>query len=85
MILFLLIITFFSLIVITLFLYLHSCESERLDHSALQNLLTEQEKAFYLEEYKKMVTAKIVYDHMGSEDKSAVEVAREVIKSRREK
>ena len=85
MILFLLLIFFSLLSLVLLLFYFRSTENSRLDYNALQNLLSDQEKAYYIDEYKKILAAKIIYERMVSDDKSELEVAREVIKSRREK
>lgn len=84
MILLLLLIFFSLLSLVLLVFYLRYSENTRLDYNALQNLLNDQEKAYYIDEYKKILTAKIVFEHM-SDGKSELEIAREVIKSRRER
>lgn len=48
----------------------------------LLNLLTEEEKKHFIQEYKKIITAKLIYDLI-SEDRLDIEIAHKVVKERR--
>lgn len=58
--------------------------NQRLDRMALLNLLTEEEKAHYINEYKKVITAHLVYQLI-AEKKLDIETAHEIVKERRNK
>ena len=73
----------FTTIVLTI-LYFRQSEVTKLECMALQNLLTDDEKKFYITEYKKIVACKLIFERM-SEPKAAIDIAREVVKSGREK
>ena len=76
---------FFTLTtIILILLYFRQTETHKLDHMSLKNLLTDQEKDYYINEYKKMLTAKFIFEHM-AEDKENIEIAREIIKNGRDK
>ncbi len=75
---------FTFLAIVSVVYYFYRGENTKLDHMVLQNLLTEDEKKIYINEYKNIIACKVIFDHM-SDNKNAIEITREVIKSRREK
>ena len=70
--------------IILIILYFRQSEGNKLERMALKNLLTDEEKSYYIDEYKKILTAKLVFEHM-SEHKDDIEIVREVIKAERVK
>lgn len=66
------------------FLYYRQQENLRLDGKVLQSFLTEQETNYYINEYKKLLVAQLIYETM-AEKKNVLDLAREVVKNSREK
>ena len=75
---------FFLLGIIACVIYYRLNANKRLDRMVLLNLLNEEEKKYFIHEYKKIKTAKLIYDLI-SEDRLEIEIAHEVIKERRDK
>ena len=83
MLVFLLCFFTFTTIVLTI-LYFRQTEATKLDHMSLKNLLTDEERDYYINEYKKNLTAQFVFEHM-AEEQDRIEIAREIIKNGRNK
>jgi len=83
--LFYLTVSFVSLLlVISCIIYLRYKESRKLDRMVLQNLLTEEERRHFIAEHRKAIAAKTVYELL-AEKKFNIEIAREIVKERRDK
>jgi hypothetical protein len=77
-----LLVLFTLLTAILLIVYLRRSDNIRLDRMGLQNLINDQEKEYYINEYKKILTAKFIYETM-VEDRSKMDITRELIKKSR--
>lgn len=64
--------------------YVRYSATRRYDRMALLNLLTEEEKKYFIHEYKKTIAAQLVYELI-AEQKLSIEIAHEVVKERRDK
>lgn len=64
-------------------IYFRYLENSKLDRMALNNLLTDDEKALFIASHKKAITAQLVYELM-AEKKFPLEIAREVVRELRD-